>query len=202
MPPLEHITDHVDQAQALLISQYQEKPRLAAWLKSYTKQVQDLADAIWDVCEKRLLDNATGPELKVLGRIVGEPDTGHDDDTYRHLIAVRIRINRSKGRASDVIAVLRLLTSVPYLFDDVPMANMLIELEEPPAVPADEIYTRLHQTKGGGIGLHFVVATTAPETQFLWGDDTDTDPSTNGWGDEDDDTVGGELAAVFTTVES
>lgn len=197
----ERVTDHVEQGLKLLISQYKGKPRLRAWLTSYLRQVQLLQDAVWDVLEKRWLDNATGPELLTIGRIVGEPYGDQDTETYRALIRVRIRINRSLGRAEDVLTILRLLDSTTeYQFDEVRVCNMIIEFADQPVIALADIYSRLVQTKGGGVGLHLIAPTVAPEDSFSFCDESEQDEdSVQGFSDEADETTGGALADVQTT---
>jgi hypothetical protein len=104
---LEHVTDHEEQAYGLFLEQYAEKPRLAALLASYTQEIQGLEDAIWAVRIGRLLDNAEGAQLDVIGKLVGEPREGRADNVYRVLITGKIRVNWSLGRPKDVIETVR-----------------------------------------------------------------------------------------------
>jgi hypothetical protein len=106
---LEQVTDHEEQAYGLFLDQYAEKPRLAALLASYTQEIQELEDAIWAVRLGRFLDNAEGAQLDVIGKLVGERRDGRADNVYRILITAKIRVNWSRGRPNDVIAVVRIV---------------------------------------------------------------------------------------------
>lgn len=58
----------------------------------------------------------TGDMLDKVGRRVGEPRGGRVDADYQAAIRLRARVNRSRGMATDVLAVAQLaaLNSVPY----------------------------------------------------------------------------------------
>ncbi len=109
MAELEQVTDHEEQGYGLLLEQFSEKPRIAAKLASYTQEVQELEDAAWGVRIGRFLDNAEGAQLDVIGNLVGQPREGRADNVYKVLIAGKIRVNWSRGRANDIIAVVRLV---------------------------------------------------------------------------------------------
>lgn len=95
------------------------KPRWAALLISYTEEIQELENAIFSVIDSRLLDNATGSLLRVLGKIVGAKDYGYDDETLRAVIRARIRSNVSLGRLKDIREVAELLApGSPYTICD------------------------------------------------------------------------------------
>lgn len=157
---LARITDHVEQGLALLITQYRGKPRLAAWTSAYLRQVQVLEDAIYDVLIKRMIDNASGEQLDVVGRIVGEPRDDNDDANLRIFINARIRMNRSRGNSDDVLAVLQLISATPVRFAEYRAATIfigaLVVTDRDPVL----IYNRMHGTKAGGVKLTFVVPTT------------------------------------------
>jgi hypothetical protein len=101
--------DHIDQAQGLLIDQYAERPRLAAFLASFSARCQEAEDMLWDVLWKRLIDNAEGHQLDMIGKIVGEPRRDRADNIYRLFVLARIRINWSQGTPNDVIDVVGLV---------------------------------------------------------------------------------------------
>ncbi len=103
------ITDHVERGLAHLIDQFKGKPRLEAWISSYLEEVQELSDAAWEVLVLRLIDQATGEQLTVLGRLVGQPRTIADDDRFRVFVRARIAANKSHGRWNDILLVARLL---------------------------------------------------------------------------------------------
>lgn len=105
-------TQHLAQARALLIEQFKNRAVIDGFLQSYVNRVQELEDAIWDVIDKRILDVAVDAQLDSLGSIVGELRLGRSDDDFRAAVRLRIRVNRSKGRAVDVLDV-AMLASAP-----------------------------------------------------------------------------------------
>lgn len=132
------------------------KPRWAALFVAIARQIQELEDAACDVIEKRMLANATSAQLAVLGGLVGQTDPGLGEETFRMLIRVRIRINRSEGRRDDLIEVLQLL--------GIPMAQRTLLVDSPPAkyrlhltgtlpLPIGLLSDLLNQTVSGGVGV-------------------------------------------------
>jgi hypothetical protein len=103
------ITDHVRAGILKLVPPFWGKPRIAAGLQAVLIEVQALEDAIWGVVNGRLLPNATGWALAMLGKIVGQDNLGYDTETFRTLIGGRILANRSNGRRGDLLAVLRVI---------------------------------------------------------------------------------------------
>ena len=71
-------------------------PLVLAWLATYTKQLQDAEDALWQLFTLRFLSIATGDALDKWGRLVGEARNLDADDFYRVRIMVRIAVNRSR----------------------------------------------------------------------------------------------------------
>lgn len=112
----EKVTTHVAEAKALLISQFRGRPVIEGLLSSWVGPLQELENVLWDIIDKRILDDAVDAQLDTLGKLVGEKRAGRDNDRYRASIRVRIRVNRSKGRAEDILQVARLLdASATYL---------------------------------------------------------------------------------------
>ncbi len=194
---LTRTTDHADQGVALLLEQYQNKPRIEGWLRSYLDEVQELEDVAWDVLILRLIDNASDEQLNVIGRLVGELRKDHDDATYRIFIAVRIRVNRSKGHASDVLEVLAMLDTTARRFDEVRPANIHFEFAEPMVLDPQDVHDTLSDTKAGGVGLVMVVPTTDSDNQFLWSDVDEPNEPDHGFGDVDTPGDFGLLSAVY-----
>jgi hypothetical protein len=98
-------TKHVETARDLLIGQFKKRRVIQGFLDTYVRRIQDAEDVIWDVIDARILDDATNAQLDSLGDLVGEKRLGRTDVMYRASIRLRIRVNRSKGRITDVIDV-------------------------------------------------------------------------------------------------
>jgi hypothetical protein len=80
------ITDHADQALALLLSQFDESDRLRELLQILCDEIQRLENVAHDVLTKSLIDNAVGKILDEYGPLVLTPRGALTDDQYRALI--------------------------------------------------------------------------------------------------------------------
>lgn len=196
--PIARITDHEDQGLELLLTQFQGRPRLAAWLRSYLRQVQLLEDAIYDVIIARMIDRAVGAQLDQLGRLVGERRLDRDDDTYRVFIRARILVNRSTGTAPELLAILDLITEIHFTFGDYQPAAWFIEFDEEPEYDPVLFYEILHAAKSGGVRLHMVSPTTTSDMQFRWSSVGDPDDPNQGFGDANDEDTFGLLSDAVT----
>lgn len=108
---LTRITDHARRAILHLPPPYWGKPVIASCVWALCQEVQEAEDMLWGVMESRLVNNAGAAQLRVLGRLVGEPDVGLPLEEYRVLVRAKIRSNRSHGRAKDFTEV------AGYLYD-------------------------------------------------------------------------------------
>lgn len=66
---------------------------------------QSLEAALQQLLTERSIDTAVGAQLDVIGRIVGQPRNGLDDDTYRRYCRARIATNKSNGTIENLITV-------------------------------------------------------------------------------------------------
>ncbi len=193
---LDHITDHVAQAQALLISQYKNKPRIAAMVASWGIEGQAVEDALYDVILLRLVDAASGVQLDAIGRVVGELRRARVDATYRLYLAARIRINRSQGQAGDLIAVLAIVETAPYTFGTYATANVVVEFVTIPTQDPLDLVAMLRDTKMAGVGL-LLIAPTDSVNDFLFSNAGDADVAANSFGDSVTPDGQGLLSCVY-----
>jgi len=100
----EHFTDHVARGIERLIERYR-LPKTSALLASWLTEVQAVEDAFYQLLTERSIGTATGETLDMLGRIVGQPRDGRDDDTYRLWISARVLVERSSGTTEQIIAI-------------------------------------------------------------------------------------------------
>lgn len=155
--PLVKIENHVEQGLALLLLQYRDKPRLAALISSFLRRVQELEDADFDVLIKRLLDNATGEQLNVIGRIVGQVnEASWNDETYRLFIKARIRANQSNGHGNDVIDVVNLVEAADFVLREYYPATMFVDFATAPAVAPLILIALARRAKGSGVRLQLL----------------------------------------------
>lgn len=98
-------------------------------IQSMLNRLQELEDAAWFLLSCMSIDGAFGDLLNKLGNLVGEPRLGRSDIDYRAGIRLKIRVNISSGRATDIIAVAQLakpLGAISYL--DGLLASFTVEL--------------------------------------------------------------------------
>lgn len=92
-------------------------------------RLQELEDAAWFLLQNLSIANAFGDLLDKFGSIVGEARLGRSDADFRAGIRLKIRVNLSSGRATDMIAVAQLalpLGAITYI--EGTLASFTIEL--------------------------------------------------------------------------
>jgi hypothetical protein len=154
---IEQITDHYQQALDKLIQRYKGKPRFAAMLKSYIRQVQDLENATWDVINSRDVDTCDETRLEVIGRIVGQPPAGQSTETYRLYVKVRIKVNRSDGSPETMKSIARLLLGQGTTLTELPMLQKIAPKGpiDPIATDPNVVFELLHEAHGAGVTFQF-----------------------------------------------
>lgn len=168
---LQYIRDHEEVSARELAPPYWGKPNVAAVLLSFVREIQTLEDTLWEMLELRTIENADLTRLKVLGKIVGQPRLGFDEEQYRTLIQARARANVSKGTARDLREVLTVLLGDASAFNMTEGGNATLyvsslePLTETEVAMVNEI---LPDTRAAGVGLQFLWAETADV--FVWGD--------------------------------
>lgn len=170
------VTDHVSRGLSRLIEQYKGKPRLEAYVRSFLKEVQTLSDAAWVVLVSRLIDDAVGEQLTVLGRLVGQGRVADDDERFRVIVRARIAVNRSHGHIDDIIVVAKLLfAAVPFtLTEFFPHAMVLTIGDSISFIPNFE-HAMLEAAAAAGVRIDVHFAEDDPEDLFMFGEG-------GGWG--------------------
>lgn len=107
-----------------LIDEYRNNPErfpvLYGLLRAYLARAQASEDSAFEVLLSRYPYTISGygpasdVRLDALGVLVGELRKGRDDDAYLRAIKLRSRINRSKGKLSDLYEIIRLITTSPF----------------------------------------------------------------------------------------
>lgn len=170
--PLQYIIDHEQQAAYQLAPPFWGKPFVAGALKSVTHELQLLEDDLWDILESRTLENGDLVRLKVLGKIVGQPQFGFDTESYRTLIAARALANVSRGRARDLLDVLDVLLGPgDYVLLAVGNATLYITALQPvDANGLAMVQQILPDAASAGVGLQFLSSPEPFDDVFVWGD--------------------------------
>lgn len=89
--------------------QFRSKPRIVAWTRMIARQVQDVEDVFQAILSIVSIDDSVGAQLDNLGRFLGQPRAGLDDDTYRLYLKARIIANKSDGTPEAIYKVFRAL---------------------------------------------------------------------------------------------
>lgn len=137
MSDLVHVTTHVSTGLARFLEQYKEKDLFNRLVEIYLEEVQEVEDAVWRTRVSHYLADAVGEQLDTLGAIVGELRNGRDDDLYRIWIAVRIRLNRSRGTPEDIIDCIKLATDAAFTYREFHEAALRVTFSEMPDFPND-----------------------------------------------------------------
>lgn len=139
---------------------------------AFALPAQGVEDMLWDLFTLRSVLEAVGAQLDVIGKIVGQPRNGLDDDLYRRYILARISVNRSRGVASDLIRITRLvLTGIDDAIIEVesqPIATVVVRITgailEQEVV--DLLFSFLRDAVAGGVRLIVESETGDPATMF------------------------------------
>ncbi len=122
----ELIDDLEERALERLPVQHRGKTNITLMIETHTGPIQDLENVMQDMLTQRSVDTAVGTQLDIIGKIVGQPRDGFDDDDYRRLVRARIAANRSQGTTHDILTVQR------GVFPE-PEASLIITMQFPAA---------------------------------------------------------------------
>jgi hypothetical protein len=148
------VTAHRNKAKKRTIERWKNPEGYAAIRASYADEIQEAENAIWSVKYAKLLDDAYGASLDLIGRIVGEARNGRTDPGYRVRIKARIRVNQSFGTPSDLLAVCALLDPATFKYTRTPPAAYVItvDAELTGFATASELAGLLGETEPLGVG--------------------------------------------------
>lgn len=153
------VHDHEDRGQNQLIYIYR-KDDITALLRAYLAEIQVLEDAMCSLPVEFFLRYASGAQLDILGRIVGQPRGQFKDPAYRAMIGGRIAANRSSGTGEHVIRAIKAAAgavavggpNVPIEFRDEPPAAFTVSIGEGIDTAAGiELAKLVHAAKGAGV---------------------------------------------------
>ncbi len=188
-----HILDHGDQAVARLLEQFRSGATMPALVRALAAQAQDVEDSLWDVLVLRRLSDASGAQLDVLGRIVGQPREGRSDADYVLWLRARVRINLGSGRGDDLLAAFSLVmqgTTTLQLVEQFP-AGLVLRVGSAAVVDPTQAAAILQLAKAAGVQAILEAATTIDTTSFAF------DTNGAGFGDATNSAIGGTFAGAF-----
>ncbi len=95
----------------LLIEQFEDSKNLKSFLAILVAPMHEQQIQLENLQDLRYLNTATGESLNIIGRIVGQRNTGAwNDNIYRKWIYLKIFRNISRGEPETLIKVLKFIT--------------------------------------------------------------------------------------------
>lgn len=148
------------------------------------------------------VNDAVGAQLRILGKIVGEPYAGQDDDTYRRFVRARIATNNSDGLIEDHITVAKLVIGDDAMTVHVKhRGNGETEVELQDVVVgtalADIVHTFLQDAAGAGIRVVVGYWPAVESELFTFAAFPGDDQLGKGFGWTEDDDMGGVFAGAI-----
>jgi hypothetical protein len=114
-------------ARSRLAGAIRAKQLVQALVSAFPDEIAELELVFDQLRNERSIDTAVGVQLDRLGDIVGELRLGRSDDAYRRALRLRVFINISKGRPSDLIYAVKegSQASVVQYFESYPAMSWL-----------------------------------------------------------------------------
>jgi len=153
------IDNHTERALDRSATQYRQKPKHEAFISSFADQVQDAEDAVFDMIDARVLENAEGAQLDGIGEIVGLDRQGRGDDEYRILLLVKIGQNSSQGGPEKVIQIFRILIQAGLVhYQNLEKAAIMLGSDtEIPEDDVEFVYRNMELIAAGGVRIDHIV---------------------------------------------
>ncbi len=161
------IEEYVNEGCDHLIEDFRDKRVIRSTLAAWLAPGDDIEAALFAMVDALQLETTTNTEgLNVLGAYVGEARRGRSFESFRKAIKVRIRINRSRGLADDILEVADLLAE-SFTYTEYYPAGIIVHVDEgdDPVLFADA----MRRTKAGGISLQTSFATVPQENLMRYG---------------------------------
>ena len=140
-----------DAAVQLLLHQFKFDPVIKGHLASFNYDKKNILFQISEIKRLKLLDQAVGWWLDVLGALFLEPRQGRGNDEYRSAILFKIFIEESYGEIETLISYIRYRTGndIAYYRPRFP-AKQLFEIVGP-NIPDASLIDELNQISAGGV---------------------------------------------------
>jgi hypothetical protein len=105
------VSDRVQQAQNLLLSQFKDKPNILALVDSLVTEVQKLENTIIDLQTVRTLDGSYGVWLDEIGKRHKVPRGNYGDTDYKNAIKLAASKRTSSASVDSILQIVTLLTN-------------------------------------------------------------------------------------------
>ena len=156
-----------------------------AILRALANRLQEAEDAAFTLItalSDPTLNSIVGDLLDKVGARVGEPRGGRSDADYLVAIRIRVRVNRSRGKAEDIVqvAILASVNSVPTYAEYYPASFLVTALNLPGAGQVAKLLGRAKSAGTYGV----LAASKVGQNGFVWGDTVSGVYGANSkWGD-------------------
>lgn len=135
---------------------------------------QAIENAFQQLLVGRTLDAAEGVQLDIIGKIVGQPRGGLDDELYRRILRARIAANFSDGNVPDMLRVVKLVINddaTSYVhFQNHEFATQVVEIEA--VAVSDALATLLMSlvldSQAAGVRTIVIYGAEPPANWFRW----------------------------------
>jgi hypothetical protein len=150
--------NQVQRALGRLTSVFKNQPNIRNILSSLLVGFPEIENVFWQIINERIFNylvpavaagTPTGEQIDIIGGLVGELRQGRVDASYLPAVIVRIRVNKSKGRAEDVLQVANLLFP-GATYNEAPIDSFLVEMYDVVSVSIPTISNLLGKTKAIG----------------------------------------------------
>ena len=117
MSGITQISTHVVDAVARLLIQYRGKTNIEGLVQAFVTPTQAIENTIFQLLTQRMLPNAVGAQLDMVGKLIGVSRIpGQSDTDYIHSIQIGIIENNSTADPETIISLFKLLTSASQIF--------------------------------------------------------------------------------------
>ena len=149
-----YVPDHIERGLALIVSQFQAAAQLRAVVRGILGEVQLAEDTLLDLATNLTVDAATGAQLELLGRLLGERRDGLADSAYRRYLRARMMIRLSEGTIDEILEIASTLSGGTVRYSPAYPAGYRLHLATP--VPPElkaRFKARLLEATPAGVGL-------------------------------------------------
>lgn len=152
--PVTKIIDYQQRLRDDMLSQFFGDPVHEAISDAIALEYQRFENVAYDVLTKRLLENAVGDILDVIGRIARVDRLGRTDDDYRKIIQVAIASRDSDGGAEQIIWIASQLVDAPVQYVRISAAAFELHYESDDTLSDDlkeEAINLINQATPAGV---------------------------------------------------
>lgn len=140
-------------------------------IAALASSAQDIENCLQQLLLNRAVATATGVQLDLLGRVVGQLRLGLIDDDYRRYIRARIATNRSGGVTEDLIGIAKLIVNTTgAVYNVQPNGTATVVARIDGIAVTDSlggiVFSFLQAAKSGGVRLVVQWSESVPSATF------------------------------------